>query len=126
MRRPGVSMMQAPALDWCSERAVVVWRPRLSSARWAPTSATSAPTKALVSVLLPAPLEPINTKVCPSCSQGASSLRGSLPKASTATAGTPGGSTAWASRSRSAGSVQRSFFVSTTTAWMPAIATSAT
>ena len=65
VRRPGVSMMQAPPGSRCSERAVVVCMPRLSCTRTAPVSWTAAPSSVLVRVDLPAPDEPSTTSVRP-------------------------------------------------------------
>ena len=101
LRRPGVSMMQAPLGVTCKERVVVVWRPRLSPTRLAPVSCVDVPNKVLVSVLLPVPLEPTSTRVWPSPNQGASEVKASSLRALTASATTPMGSMASTSSRRS-------------------------
>ena len=63
-RRPGVSIRTPPPASRCNSRCVVVWRP-LPSRRTSAVAATSSPTRAFTSVLLPAPERPSRTAVEP-------------------------------------------------------------
>ena len=115
-------MMQAPPGSGSSVRTVVVWRPRLSSARTAPVSRPAcrpwACTRLLASVLLPAPLLPSSTSVRPGCSQAASAPAAAGWRRSSASAGMRAGRMSAASarrRAASAGSTV-SALLSTSTA----------
>lgn len=69
-RIPGVSISQPPASVRCSDREVVVWRPRASSSRMPPV-ARSVPQSAFASVDLPVPDMPISATVRPAPHHGA-------------------------------------------------------